>query len=271
MSCDVIVAINVFENHHFLLGQLENIDLALKADYRVLLHCSVSFHEEISQDPRFSTNPRLHICPQPFDKKRFHGSLLQGQIACMKEAREHFDFETFMILSSRTFFHRPLTLKEAYNTPKHQGFEARSFPTDWWWPDLSSTKLCKWVRSRPNPRLGKSRHEGLALPRQSVDFVLSFGEKFPTIFEDLFNFDHCVEEMAIQTILSNAPLGNYYYWDWGSDADEYIIKAGSFVWKVDRTPEGLRRAKTQLGNNGSVKWMLFFCATFLILATLLLT
>lgn len=279
MQCDMVVAINVFEDVVFLQRQLENIHQALvRVNYRVFLHCSVSFYNTIAKDPLFVTHPRLHICSPPFDKRRFHGSLLQGIMMCMLEARQRYVFDVFLILSSRTFFHRPLALEDAYTLPRNYGFapEANHFPTDWWWPHFTSTKLCHWVQLQPNLRLGMSMHEGLALPVQSVDYVLNFAEVHTDIFDDLFAYELCVEEMAIQTILSNAAseqnVGPYFFWDWGSGSDEYVIVDKSFVWKVARTLDGLQRAHVQFYGSvrSNARWSLFIKACLVCAVTVCL-
>ena len=70
---------------------------------------------------------RQHVVvhPQPLNKKRFHGSLLQGIMRNLEWSLRRYDFDALLVLSSRSWFRRPLTLREIGEERAHVPMGAR--------------------------------------------------------------------------------------------------------------------------------------------------
>ena len=102
MKSDLVISINVHEKPKYLLNQVENINEYVSLSKKILLNCNEFMLEQMSD------NPDVNVFPEPLSKRPFHGSLTHG-IACnMSYALENYDFEYFLVLSSREFFYRKL-------------------------------------------------------------------------------------------------------------------------------------------------------------------
>ena len=124
----LIVSINVHELPTFILHQLAHIRLQLPCAHRIVLNCNDEMFAALrahlppeaysyensssSVSAEGSVYSAVVVHPQPLNKKRFHGSLLEGIMRNMEFALRRFEFEQFLVLSSRSWFRRPLTLEE---------------------------------------------------------------------------------------------------------------------------------------------------------------
>ena len=83
----------------------------------------------------------------------------------------------------------------------------------------------------------KSAHEGLTFDYISCKAIISFLEDNKDIKTDIFNWDNCVEEFALQTICIN--ITGYFYnigvWTAGDDSNNIInLPKNKFVYKTNR-------------------------------------
>ena len=114
----LVVAINVHELPTFVIAQLRHIHAHLPFEHRVILNCNDDMHEALrsAMPSAFAWDASecaRTIChPQPLNKRRFHGSLLQGIMRNMQFAHRRWDFDSFLVLSSRSWFRRSLSLQE---------------------------------------------------------------------------------------------------------------------------------------------------------------
>ena len=76
--------------------------------HRVVLNCNHAMH--VALESSAAVAPLRH--PLPLEKQTFHGSLLQGIVRNIDFALRRYDFDSLLILSSRSWFRRPITLEE---------------------------------------------------------------------------------------------------------------------------------------------------------------
>jgi len=258
MKCDLVVSINVHEKPEYLLNQIENINEYVFLSKKILLNCNEFMLEQMKD------SPDVDVFPESLNKKSFHGSLMHG-IACnMSHALNNYDFEYFLVMSSREFFYRKLG-----NTSQLDGhlIDERSIKTEnvdfrmpnfypagnyckvkgghndwlsasgdvvnlWWWPKFSSTKLYQYIEEH-NLNFAHSMHEGMCFSRSTCESIINFFGDHQDIMNELFTFDGCVEEFALQSIASN--YGGFYYIGNGCDTkslDE--VDPNKFTYKRSR-------------------------------------
>jgi hypothetical protein len=192
--------------------------------------------------------PDVEVYPESISKRSFHGSLTHG-IACnMSYAINNYDFDYFLVMSSREFFYRSLNdtseienhivnentqqvgnvdfrLPNFYNAGKycnvygdHISWEGANDKSDlvnmWWWPKFSGTKLYEYIRNN-SMNFAHSMHEGMCFTYDGCEYIMNFFEKNEDIMYELFDFDGCVEEFALQSIASN--YKGFYYIGNGCD------------------------------------------------------
>lgn len=240
MKSDLVISINVHEKPEYLLNQVENINEYVSLNKKILLNCNEFMLEQMSD------NPDVDVFPEPLSKRPFHGSLTHG-IACnMSYALENYDFEYFLVLSSREFFYRKL---ESTSQILEHIVDERSIKTEdvdfrmpnyypagnyckvkgghadwlgskgdvvdlWWWPKFSSTMLYQYIEDN-NLCFAHSMHEGMCFSRDTCESIINFFGDHQDIMNELFTFDGCVEEFALQSIASN--YGGFYYIGNGCD------------------------------------------------------
>lgn len=222
----IIISINVYQKPSFLLYQLENIREHVQSPYRIILNCNDTMFNELQDLPE---NVVKH--PEVINKRRFHGSVFHGIYSNMIYALDHYTFDYFIVLSSRTIFYRKVNVsaldiaaQQICATDKyHVGITEF---TTWQWPLFIKTLLAKWVLT--NGRcLRKSAHEGLCFRPDVIRKIHHFLSDNPAITQDLFVFPGCMEEFALQTIAE----GDYLYLGHGimnnfdmSDPNKYTRK-----------------------------------------------
>lgn len=180
---------NVHENVSFLKRQLLNFEEYV-TDYVVVLSCNQFMFNELSP---LNLN-KVVINPEVINKQRFHGSLTQGIHSNMKFTQD-WRFDYFIVLSSRNLFYNKLETSNLDQLPPILLPDKRK----WHWPKMLKTQLAKFCLSN-NLKLYKSPHEGVVFKHGVCRQILQFLKLHPEIQQDLFAFNHCVEEFALQTI-----------------------------------------------------------------------
>ena len=238
----LVVSINVHELSRFVLLQLQHIHAHLPFGHCVLLNCSEDMHAALRHElpSAFvwdaSKPAAATLChPQPLNKRRFHGSLLRGIVRNMEFASRRWDFDAFLVLSSRSWFRRPLSPREAaescarvppaarraqlrYTEAGMQfvdashtskglevGTDASGKPAmvghDWW--PLLRTRLA--YDTLAAHAIVQGPHEGLLLERAACAHALSVLGDGP-VAADLWKAEAPVEEFALQSLAHSQGL-----------------------------------------------------------------
>ena len=230
-SYDCIISINIHEKYSFLLKQLENIKQNVNMSYAIILNCNDIMFKECN---KHKLPDNVYINNIILNKKRFHGSLTNGIYNNMIYALEKFKFKFFIVASSRNMFIK-MTLDDLYKVTKNENkiYGDNHSYTEWHWPMFLNTLLSKYYISKQQ-KLYSSAHEGLMLTHNACVKIVFFLENNLEIKNNLFNFNHCVEEFALQTISMNTG-GLFYYI--GNGCYEEKIKPGEFLkfmYKINR-------------------------------------
>jgi hypothetical protein len=194
----------------------------------------------MTNDNIIKNNNNVIINPEYIEKKRFHGSLTRGIYSNILYALQNYTFSKFIILSSRTIFYKTMNIT---NLDKIQKTETTIKPDDeqlhtqtWHWPNFRHNN-CKLFHYFKDKLLTKTCHEGLVFDYQNCNTIKTFLENNLEIKENLFTFNSCAEEFALQTICIN--FDKYFYYI-GNNL--IIYKEGdvnpsiqpSFVYKVEK-------------------------------------
>ena len=104
MKYDIVISINVHENLEYLLEQIKNINKFVLLKKKIILNCNDFMLEHMKN----ISIPDVEVFPEPLNKKTFHGSLTHG-IACnMSHALNNYEFDYFLVMSSRDVFYNVL-------------------------------------------------------------------------------------------------------------------------------------------------------------------
>lgn len=184
-----------------LYDQLDNFNKYITTHYIVIINCSNNLYHKL-KDKQLSN---VILNPYHFEKKRFHGSLLEGIVSNINHLLSlPLNISHILILSNRCFFKEYFNLYENIQYNKNTSrIKGKINLNDWHWPKFKKTLLFK-----NSNKISLSEHEGLFLTIQEAKYINDFMIKNPIIREELFNFDACVEEFALQTILIN---GNHNF------------------------------------------------------------
>jgi len=240
---DVIISINVHEKVSFLMKQLNNIKENVNCSYAIILNCNDYMYEECKNT---ILPENVYINPEIINKQRNHGSMTHGIYSNMNYALDHFDFKYFIICSSRNFFDNNMKLEDLnkvveLNSDNHLRWKDYIADyNEWHWPNFSKILLFKYYRKK-NKELYGSAHEGLMFTYDGCTKIISFLESNSDIKNDLFNFEGCVEEFALQSIAVNS--GDSFYDIGNGCCSEEKISPNSdtnikFMYKVKR--DGLK-------------------------------
>ncbi len=202
MVYDIVISINVHEKISYLYKQLENIENFCKLKYIIILNCNEYMYKNL-------IGKKLKNCiinTNYFNKSRNTGLLFKGIYKNLKYALDKYDFEYFLLLSSRCFFFRELNnihnIKGyKYNYKKGKGI--------WWRKSYEKSKLYKDISTRKNFNICSSPHEGVVLDKQNYMTVVNYFENHKKYLEELFNYKEPVEEFALQTLCKN--LNGYFH------------------------------------------------------------
>ena len=104
MKYDIIISINVHEKPEYLLNQIKNIQEYVPLKKKIILNCNDymlnEFKDRDIQD--------VEVYPKSLSKRTFHGSLTHGIVRNMSHAVNNYDFDYFLVMSSREFFYNNL-------------------------------------------------------------------------------------------------------------------------------------------------------------------
>jgi hypothetical protein len=202
ISVKKIISINIFEKPEFFKKQIENIKRFIKKDYLIIVNCNDYMFNELKKEKLNN----VIINPNVINKKRYHGSLTQGIYSNMKYCiNNNIQFSYFIILSSRVFFYNELNnLDDFYRNNKDEDDcrikdKKEIDYNTWHWPAFKKTLLFSYFKKNHN-KIARSLHEGLVFNFNVCKNIIHYLESFPDIRKDLFNFNACVEEFALQTI-----------------------------------------------------------------------
>jgi hypothetical protein len=237
----IVFSINVHENLKFLIKQIENIEANVLVDFVIILNANEYMYIEISNNEILKTKENIILYPKFVNKKHNHGSLTKGICLNMKYAIDNYQFEFFIILSSRNLFYNKLHKDNYNNIPKIcEGSYVNEFNrnNEWHWSIFFQSELSKYIIAN-NLLFCKSYeyHEGLTFDYISAAKIIDFFEKNENIKIDIFDFNWGVEEFALHSISLN--LSGYYYniGNW-TNADDFLnlekLPKDKFVYKTLR-------------------------------------
>ena len=226
---DCIISINVHEKFNFLIKQLDNINKNVSLSYAVILNCNDYMFNECKNN-KLPNN--VYINPIILNKRRFHGSLLNGIYNNMTFALSNFKFKYFIVASSRNMFGNNMKLDDL-DRINNIKIEQNNDYIGWHWPNFLNTLLAKYYLGM-NKKLYKSAHEGLVFNKKCCQKIVDFLENNSEIKNDLFNYEGCVEEFAFQTIAINIDQS---FFDIGNGIEVKMIDINNnnqFMYKVLR-------------------------------------
>lgn len=233
---DIVFSINVHEKVNFLIRQLENIKCFVKSKYVVVINSNDTMFNILKNDEYIRNTYNVRIYPSYLNKRRYHGSLTKGIYQNMEYAMTHFIFKYFIVLSSRNMFYTEL------NPKKYKHFIERKPPvrihqinkTSWHWPSFLKTLLSQYIIMN-NKLFSSCAHEGLTFEYHACKGILSFLIEHENIRENIFNWKHCVEEFALQSICVNT---DHTYYNIGNGCEtnnkDDHLKENTFVYKTIR-------------------------------------
>ena len=254
----LLVSINVHELPNFVLLQLRHIRDNLPVEHRILLNCN----EEMLHALR-ATEEAAELCnPEPLTKRRYHGSLLQGIMRNLELALRRWDFDQVLVLSSRSWFRRPLTLRdlhESYADPpggpsdlrytRDRGLhwvaeckneangredEAELDVAQMLAPGTAQTSaelvLAKFRQTRLARELEASGHALLHAPHEGLLLECAACEAALKMLSgpcgaEIYAFDAAVEEFALQSIARSRGLRFAQLGDMGHPCDGDLMAA----------------------------------------------
>ena len=242
MITDIIFSINVHEKKDFLIKQIKNINDYVSLDYIIVINANEYMFNEISNCQFIQSKDNIILNKNYLEKKRYHGSLTEGIYHNMKYAINNYNFKYFIILSSRNMFYNNLTC-ENYNSlvkiSEGKTYEQMNTNT-WHWHSFLKTKLSKYIIENKLlfSEVGKQgdvshAHEGLTFNYVSCKDIINFLDNNNDIKINLFNWKHCVEEFALQTICINT-TGYYYQIGNGTHYHKNIknLPKNNFIYKT---------------------------------------
>tara|TARA_B100001175_G_scaffold154030_1_gene130526 strand:- start:6714 stop:7454 length:741 start_codon:yes stop_codon:yes gene_type:complete len=244
VQTDIIFSINVHEKKDFLIKQIKNINDQVSLNYIIVINPNKHMYNEISNCEFIKSKENIILNKNYLEKSRMHGSLTKGIYLNMEYAINNYEFKYFIILSSRNMFYNKLTNKN-YNTLVKDGniseghrcwtYEQLNVK-EWHWPSFLKTKLSKYIINKKWLFSGGA-HEGLTFDYISCKNIINFLNNNNDIRTNLFNWNKCVEEFALQTICIN--LTGYYYYignGVGTTKPHEIQKLpkNKFVYKTNR-------------------------------------
>jgi hypothetical protein len=227
---DFIFSINVHEKPQFLLKQIENIKKNVTGTYRIILNTNKLMFDILHI---LDLDKNIKINSNYIEKRRFHGSLTQGIYSNMKIAIKHYNFSYFIVLSSRTFFFKGINLK-LINKEKRIKQQNQNYNV-WHWPVFFKTLIVLYYLEKSNinsVKLFRSAHEGMAFSYLGCISIINFLKNNITLRDNLFNFEGCVEEFALQTIVCNQ--SNEGFLDLGSGVEDNKQLEGKYLYKIIR-------------------------------------
>ena len=229
----LIISVNVGENINNVLKQIENIELYVKINYKIIYNCNEKMYNILKKMRWIMENEKIIINENVIEKKRFHGSLFKGIYENMKKTiNEKYDY--FLILSGRTIFYRELNdvnIKEIKENEEERNISINK----WFWSELRKLKLYRKMKER-----GQSAHEGLMIEYDGCVKIIEYLKNNEEIREELFEAEYSLEECVCQTICLNF---NRKYYDLGNGIETIKyrrrLKKDKYVYKTKKNRFGL--------------------------------
>jgi len=236
----IVFSINVHENLKFLQKQIEDIEANVLLDFIILINANEFMYHEIMNSGLLFAKAHVVLYPEFINKIHNHGTLTKGIYLNMEYAVRNYQFEYFVVLSSRNLFYNTLREDNYRAIPKIcDGVTIDQLKkNEWHWSIFLQTKLSQYIIAN-NWRFCQSymHHEGLMFDHASSTQIVDFLEKNEEIKEDIFQFNWGVEEFSLQSISIN--LSGYYYniGNWTND-DDFVnihnLPSDRFVYKTFR-------------------------------------
>jgi len=228
-SVTLVVSINVHEHPNFVLKQLEHIREHIPFTHRVILNCNDEMRMALRQ------TSAAELChPVALNKRRHHGSLLEGIMRNLEFALRRWKLGYFLILSSRSWFRRPLSLADVTESRAQPPIGAQCSDLRY-----ERNRGLHWVDSKDDFELVKlqdgtiakvnvdvsahyrgtllaqklqreghvllhSPHEGLVLEHAACTHALRVLDS--RLGRDLYDTETAVEEFALQSIAHSRGL-----------------------------------------------------------------
>lgn len=236
---DIVFSINVHEKINFLIKQINNIETYVLLNFIIIINANNYMYNKISNSDFFKTKNNIILNKNYLNKKRFHGSLTKGIFLNMDYSIKNYHFKYFIILSSRNLFYNYLNDKNINNLVKINNkyiYKHKELPKKTWhWHSFLKTQLGKYIIEN-DLFFTFSAHEGLTFDNSACKNIISFLNNHENIRENLFNWKHCVEEFALQSICINL---SHDFYDIGTgektknNIDE--LPNDKFIYKTIRT------------------------------------
>ena len=236
----IVFSINVHENLSFLRKQIEDIEANVLLDFVIIINANELMYNEIRESDLLSTKANIELYPEYINKIHNHGSLSKGIYLNMEYAIKNYQFEYFVVLSSRNLFYNKLHKDNYHNMLKI--CEGATYDQlnkkEWHWPIFLQTTLGNYIINN-NMRFCRSfeYHEGATFDYDTSSKIVDFLEKNEDIKSNLFEFNWGIEEFAFQTISLNLS-GHYYQIGNWTNGDDFVnihdLPSDRFVYKTFR-------------------------------------
>jgi hypothetical protein len=237
----IVFSINVHENYAFLEKQIEDIEANVLLDFVILINANEFMYNEIINRGLLTTKAaNVELYPAYINKTHNHGTLTKGIFLNMEYAVKNYQFEYFVVLSSRNLFYNRLHKGNYHAMPRicYGATIEQLNHQEWHWRIFLQTKLSHYIIAN-HLRFCRSFefHEGTVFDYDTSVKIYNFLDKNEEIKDDLFGFNWGVEEFALQTIAMN--VSGYYYQigNWTNDDDFVNIQTlpcDRFVYKTFR-------------------------------------
>lgn len=205
-------------------------------DYIIIINPNDFMYKELTNCEYIYSDKNIVISKEYCNKKTYHGSLTKGIYLNMKYAIDNYEFAYFIILSSKNIFYNILDNTESIKSLSiNNSISYDILPiSKWHWKFHSKTLLGQYI-IKNNLLFSSGAHKGLTFNLITSKHIVDFLEKNITIKEDLFTFNHAVEEFSFQSIAINT---SGYYYNIGNDVYTHnntsILPKNKFVHKITR-------------------------------------
>jgi hypothetical protein len=222
----IVVSINIHEFPSFVLSHLQHVEVSLAAlGHRIILNCNDEMLAALHSTP---AAPLCH--PVPLNKRRHHGSLLQGIVRNTETALRRYHFDHLLVLSSRSWFRRPVSFEELASAGPRPPSSVSCCDLRYgkerglYWIDSSEehevveladgrkakvsfdvfehyrgTELAKEL-AQAGHMLLHAPHEGLVLERAACLDVVQVLSETSSVGRNLYSTEAAVEEFALQSL-----------------------------------------------------------------------
>jgi hypothetical protein len=231
----LVISINVHENIKFLSKQLSNINAFVKLNYIIILNCNTLMYKTLMVNNAIRAMHNVIINKDYFEKRRFCGLLVKGICANMSHILKNYIFEYFLVLSSRNIFYNVLDESNYKCIPPIHGTHLNAIDTKvWHWHSFLRTKLSAHCTASTKI-FGSGAHEGLMFNYDGCMMIQKFLDNNSDVKNELFGWNHCVEEFALQTICC---MNGSHYYDIGLGCETTYcmndLPKNKFVCKIER-------------------------------------